>query len=174
MATAGVDLSSYDKNEVPDASSMRIGVAVAEWNAEITEGLFNGAKVALEDCGVHPEHIFRVNVPGSFELIYACNQMQRSFFPVLNRSLNKKLDAIIAIGSVIRGETAHFDYVCQGVTDGIKNLNLNDSRIPVIFCVLTDDNIEQSLARSGGKHGNKGVEAAIAAIKMAELTREEL
>lgn len=174
MATAGVNLSSYDKETVPDASGLRIGIVVSQWNDEVTGGLYRGAREALIDCGVHPDHVFKREVPGSFELIFGCNHMQRSFFPVNGKSLNKKLDAVIAIGSVIRGETAHFDFVCQGVTQGIKDLNLNDSGIPIIFCVLTDDNKYQALARSGGKHGNKGVEAAIAAIQMACLKRDEL
>jgi 6,7-dimethyl-8-ribityllumazine synthase len=95
--------------------------------------------------------------------------MQYSSYPVKDSKLRKGLDAIIAIGNVIRGETAHFDFVCQGVTSGIKDLNLNKSRVPVIFCVLTDDTHAQSVARSGGVHGNKGSEAAVAAIKMAAI-----
>lgn len=171
MATADVDLSSYDKASLPDASKLRIGIVVSQWNDDVTENLYTGAREALVDCGVHPDHVFRRSVPGSFELIYGCNHMQRDFYPVNGNSIKRKLDAVIAIGSVIRGETAHFDFVCQGVTQGIKDLNLNDSGIPVIFCVLTDDNKEQSLARSGGKHGNKGVEAATAAIQMACFKR---
>ncbi len=169
MATAGKDLSAYDKNQLPDASNMRIGIVVSEWNDDITENLFKGAHETLLDCGVPERLIFRTNVPGSFELIYGCRHMQYGTYPMKERKLKKELDAVIAIGSVIRGETAHFDFVCQGVTQGIKDLNLNDSRVPVIFCVLTDDAKQQSLDRSGGKHGNKGSEAAIAAIKMAAL-----
>jgi 6,7-dimethyl-8-ribityllumazine synthase len=110
-----------------------------------------------------------MNVPGSFELIYGCKNMQYATYPIKGKRQKKGLDAIIAIGNVIRGETAHFDFVCQGVTNGIKDLNLNKSRVPVIFCVLTDDTHEQSTARSGGIHGNKGSEAAVAAIKMAAI-----
>lgn len=171
MATAGINLSDYDKNKLPDATAMRIGIVVSEWNDDITENLFKGAQEALVDCGVHLENIHRWDVPGSFELIYGSKQMQYATFPVKNRRTKKPLDAIIAIGSVIRGETAHFDFVCQGVTNGIKDLNLNKTRIPVIFCVLTDDNHQQSIDRSGGKHGNKGTEAAIAAIKMAAIPK---
>jgi 6,7-dimethyl-8-ribityllumazine synthase len=169
MATAGKDLSAYDKSALPDAGKMRIGIVVSEWNDEITENLFNGARETLIDCGVPEELIFRTNVPGSFELIYGCRHMQYATYPMKDRNLKKGLDAVIAIGSVIRGETAHFNFVCQGVTQGIKDLNLNDSKVPVIFCVLTDDNKQQSLDRSGGVHGNKGSEAATAAIKMAAL-----
>ncbi|WP_194852130.1 6,7-dimethyl-8-ribityllumazine synthase [Nonlabens antarcticus] len=167
MATAGKDLSAYDKQSLPDASKLRIGIVVAEWNEDITENLFKGAFSTLVDCGVDSEAIFRCDVPGSFELIYGCRKMQESTYGASRPT--KALDAVIAIGSVIRGETAHFDFVCQGVTSGIKDLNLNKTRIPVIFCVLTDDTREQSIARSGGIHGNKGSEAAIAAIKMAAL-----
>ena len=99
----------------------------------------------------------RWNVPGSFELIHGCKKMQQ-----------QNVDAVIAIGSVIQGETKHFDFVCQGVAQGIKDLNVIHD-IPVIFCVLTDNNMQQAIERSGGKHGNKGTEAAIAAIKMAAL-----
>jgi 6,7-dimethyl-8-ribityllumazine synthase len=169
MATAGKNLSDYDPNLLPDASHMRIGIVVSEWNVDITENLFTGARDALTDCGVHLDHIYRYNVPGSFELIYGCRKMQEMTFKVSGKRQKKPVDAVIAIGSVIRGETAHFDFVCQGVTQGIKDLNLNDTKVPVIFCVLTDDNHQQSVDRSGGQHGNKGSEAAIAAIKMAAL-----
>jgi 6,7-dimethyl-8-ribityllumazine synthase len=101
-------------------------------------------------------------VPGSFELIYGCKRMAESY---------DMLDAIIVIGSVIQGETKHFDYVCEAVAQGIKDLNVQGN-IPVIFCVLTDNTMQQAIDRSGGKHGNKGTEAAIAAIKMAQLRKE--
>lgn len=169
MATAGKDLSHYDKTTLPDASKMRVGIVVSEWNEDITENLYKGALETLLDCGVDQNDIFRYDVPGSFELIYGCRKMQESTFTVPHKRQKRPLDAIIAIGSVIRGETAHFDFVCHGVTSGIKDLNLNKTRIPVIFCLLTDDSHEQSVARSGGVHGNKGSEAAIAAIKMAAL-----
>lgn len=169
MATAGKNLSDYDKNSLPDAREMSIGIVVSEWNEDITENLYNGAVTTLIACGVPEGNIHRLNVPGSFELIYGCRKMQHSTYAATSKLRKKALDAVIAIGSVIRGETAHFDFVCHGVTAGIKDLNLNKSRVPVIFCVLTDENKEQSLARSGGKHGNKGDEAAIAAIKMAAI-----
>lgn len=157
MATANKNLSHYDKTTIPNAKNFRFGIAVSEWNSNITEGLYKGAYQALIDCGALPEHIERCDVPGSFELVYACKKMQQ-----------KDFDAILAIGSVIQGETRHFDFVCDGVTQGIKDLNvLHDT--PVVFCVLTDNNEQQSIDRSGGKHGNKGTEAAIAAIKMAQI-----
>lgn len=161
MATENHNLSDYDKTTIPNAKDFRFGIVVSEWNDTITEGLYKGAKEALLDCGALDDHIVRWNVPGSFELIYGCKKMQQP----------KIFDAVIAIGSVIQGETKHFDFVCEGVTQGIKDLNiLNDT--PVIFCVLTDNNIQQSIDRSGGKHGNKGSEAAIAAIKMAFLNKQ--
>lgn len=161
MATANHNLSNYDKNTIPNAKDFRFGIVVSEWNEQITQGLFQGAFDALIDCGAIKENIVRWDVPGSFELIYGCKKMQQSY---------DMLDAVIAIGSVIKGETKHFDFVCEGVTQGIKDLNIN-SDIPVIFCVLTDNTLQQSIDRSGGKHGNKGTEAAIAAIKMAQLRK---
>ena len=162
MATTNKNLSTYDKNELPNVRDFRFGIVVSEWNSEITQGMFQGAFDAIIDCGGIKENIVRWNVPGSFELIYGAKKMTQSF---------EMLDAVIAIGSVIRGETAHFDYVCEAVSQGIKDLNVQGD-IPVIFCVLTDDNQQQAIDRSGGKHGNKGTEAAIAAIKMAQLRKD--
>lgn len=158
MATENKNLSNYDKNTIPNMKDFRFGIVVSEWNDDVTEGLFKGAFDALVDCGTLPENITRWNVPGSFELIFGSKKMHETL----------KVDAIIAIGCVIKGETMHFEFVCEGVTQGIKDLNLM-YEIPTIFCLLTDNNKQQSLDRSGGKHGNKGVEAAIAAIKMVSL-----
>ncbi len=158
MATENKNLSVYDKNKIPNAKNLRFGIVVSEWNDEITEALYQGAEEALLDCGAAPENILRWDVPGSFELTFGCKKMIQT----------QEVDAIIAIGSVIRGETSHFDFVCSATAEGIKDLNVAYD-VPVIFCVLTDDNIEQSRARSGGKHGNKGTEAAIVAIQMAVL-----
>ncbi|MGC6431307.1 MAG: 6,7-dimethyl-8-ribityllumazine synthase [Jejuia sp.] len=157
MATT--NLSDYDKTTIPDASNFRFGIVVSEWNDTITEGLFQGAFNTLTENGVAPDNIVRWNVPGSFELVYGCKKMQEQM-----------VNAVIAIGSVIQGETKHFDFVCEGVTQGIKDLNVM-RETPIIFCVLTDNTMQQAIDRSGGKHGNKGTEAAIAAIKMAELRR---
>ncbi len=162
MATANTNLSAYDKNTIPNAKDFRFGIVVSEWNHNITEGMFQGAFDALKDCGAINENIVRWDVPGSFELIYGCKRITQSY---------DMLDAVIAIGSVIQGETKHFDYVCEAVAQGIKDLNVQGN-IPVIFCVLTDNNMQQAIDRSGGKHGNKGTEAAIAAIKMAQLRKE--
>lgn len=161
MATENKNLSNYDKNKIPNAKGFRFGILVSEWNEHITEGLYNGAVVALTDCGATHDSIIRWNVPGSFELIYGAKKMIETQRP----------DVVIVIGSVIKGETQHFDFVCDGVTQGIKDLNVL-SDVPVIFCVLTDNTEQQSIDRSGGKHGNKGIEAAIAAIKMAFLRKQ--
>ncbi|TDE04667.1 6,7-dimethyl-8-ribityllumazine synthase [Flavobacterium hiemivividum] len=161
MATVNKNLSVYDKNTVPKAKNFRFGVVVAEWNEAITEGLYNGAEQAFLENNVPAEHIIRWNVPGSFELIYGCKKMLQT----------QNVDAVIAIGCVIQGETKHFDFVCEGVTQGIKDLNVQTD-IPVIFCVLTDNTMQQSIDRSGGIHGNKGTEAAIAAIKMAFIRQQ--
>lgn len=158
MATANKNLSAYDKEAIPNAKNLRFGIVVAEWNSEITEGLFNGAQDALLDCGALESNIIRWNVPGSFELAFGCKKMIST----------QKFDAVIAIGSVIQGETKHFDFVCSATAQGIKDLNVQLD-VPVIFCVLTDNTMQQAQERSGGKHGNKGTEAAIAAIKMATL-----
>ena len=157
MATKNNNLSSYDKSKFPDASSYRFGVVVSEWNPNITEGLYEGLLETLIDCGVDRSNIDRIDVPGSFELLYGAKKMQELDY-----------DAIVVIGCVIQGQTKHFDFVCQGVTQGVKDLNINGDT-PVVFCVLTDHNMQQSVDRSGGKLGNKGVEAAVTAIKMAEL-----
>ncbi|GAA4280913.1 6,7-dimethyl-8-ribityllumazine synthase [Gaetbulibacter aestuarii] len=159
MATANKNLSQYDKATIPDASKFRFGIVVSEWNDSITENLYQGAYDALIENGVLPSNIIRWNVPGSFELVYGCKKMQ-----------DRMVNAIIAIGSVIQGETKHFDFVCEAVSQGIKDLNVK-GETPVIFCVLTDNTLQQAKDRAGGKHGNKGTEAAIAAIKMAELRK---
>ncbi|WP_299123456.1 6,7-dimethyl-8-ribityllumazine synthase [uncultured Winogradskyella sp.] len=166
MATANHNLSNYDKATIPNAKDFRFGIVVSEWNDKITEGLWQGAFDALIDCGAIKQNIVRWNVPGTFELTYGAARMSKSIY-----ADSGMLDAIIVIGCVIQGETKHFDFVCEGVTQGIKDLNLKGD-IPIIFCVLTDNNMQQSIDRSGGKHGNKGTEAAIAAIKMADLRKQ--
>jgi len=160
MATENKNLSDYDKATIPNAKDFRFGIVVSEWNDTITEGLFQGAYEALIENLVSSTNILRWNVPGSYELIFGCKKMQE-----------QQVDAVIAIGSVIQGETKHFDFVCEAVAQGIKDLNILHD-IPVIFCVLTDNNLQQAIDRSGGKHGNKGTEAAIAAIKMVELNKK--
>ena len=159
MATKNNNLSDYKKDTLPNVSNLKFGIVVSQWNKEITDGLFNGAYSTLIDCGVLEENIKKLEVPGSFELIFGTKILSK-----------KNVDAIICLGSVIKGQTKHFDYVCQGVTNGIKDLNISLG-IPVIFGVLTDNTMDQAINRSGGKYGNKGVEAAITAIKMADLNQ---
>jgi 6,7-dimethyl-8-ribityllumazine synthase len=156
MATT--NLSIYDKTTIPNAKNFRFGIVVSEWNPEITQNLKKGAVETFLDCGATKENIISWDVPGSFELIYGCKKMIQS----------QKVDAIIAIGNVIQGETKHFDFVCEGVTQGIVDLNIKYD-VPVIFCVLTDNTKQQSIDRSGGELGNKGTECAVAAIKMAAI-----
>lgn len=158
MATVSKNLSQYDKNTIPDTKGFRFGIVVSEWNENITGGLYKGAIEALLENGVQQEDIISWDVPGSFELIYGSRRMIQT----------QNVDAVIAIGSVIQGETKHFDFVCEAVAQGIKDLNVQTD-VPVVFCVLTDNNLQQAIDRSGGIHGNKGTEAAIVAIKMAYL-----
>lgn len=158
MATINKNLSEYNKDTVPNTNGFRFGIVVSEWNENITGGLYKGAIEALLENGVQQENIVSWDVPGSFELVYASKRMIQS----------QNVDAVIAIGSVIQGETKHFDFVCEAVAQGIKDLNVLTD-VPVVFCVLTDNTMQQAIDRSGGIHGNKGTEAAIVAIKMANL-----
>ena len=162
MATANKNLSVYDKDNIPNGADFKIGIVVSEWNDDITFNLLEGAKQALLDNGVKSENILVKFVPGAFELPLGCQFMLES---------DDDLDGIIAIGCVIQGETKHFDFVCQGATQGIMHLNL-EYNTPVSFCLLTDNTKQQSIDRSGGKHGNKGVECAIACLKMVGLQED--
>ena len=159
MATINNNLSDYNLEEIPNSEGLRFAVIVSEWNNHITDSLFKGTEEALLNCGVKENDIVRIDVPGSFELVYGAKLASKYNY-----------DAIICIGSVIKGETDHFDFVCNAVSLGIKDLNIQLD-IPVIFGVLTDNIEQQAIDRSGGKHGNKGVEAAITAIKMAHLNK---
>ena len=159
MATAGNNLSSYDPKDLPNGAHFSVGIVVSEWNSEYTNGMLKGALKVLKDCGVIEESIKIEQVPGSFEL------------PLASQMLLEHVDGVIAIGSVIRGETSHFDYVCEAVSQGIKDVNLKTGK-PVAFCVLTDNTKQQSIDRSGGKHGNKGTECAVACLKMIGLQEE--
>lgn len=158
MATALHNLSDYDFDKVPDASNMCFGIVVSEWNPEITGALLQGAVSTLEKHGTIPENIHVKTVPGSFELVYGAQQMCK----------NDGFDAIIILGCVIRGETPHFDYICEGVTEGIAHLNASQN-IPVVFGLLTTNDLQQAKDRSGGRLGNKGDECAVVAIKMAKF-----
>lgn len=158
MATELHHLGEQPGTVIPDASNMNFGIVVSEWNPEITGALLDGAVKTLEKHGALPENIHVKTVPGSFELIYGAHQM----------TLNDGYDAIIILGCVIRGDTPHFDYICQGVTYGIARLNAK-SEIPVIFGLLTTNDMQQAKDRAGGCLGNKGDECAIDAIKMAKF-----
>lgn len=159
MATK--NLSEYDFDAVPSGAGMKVGLVVAEWNYHITGNMAQGAKDTLIKHGVSEEDIVVKHVPGTFELPLAAQWMAEY----------TEVDAIVMIGCVIQGQTRHFDFVCDGVTQGATSLNLKYNK-PFVFCVLTDNNEQQSIDRSGGKLGNKGDEAAVAAIKMVDLKRQ--
>ena len=160
MATSLKNLSDYDKSNMPSAANMKFGIVVSEWNEEITEALYMGAYNTLIDNGANPDNIIKKYVPGSFELTKGGKYMADY----------TDVDAIICLGCVIQGETPHFDFVCNGVTQGLTQLNL-DYKVPFIFGLLTTLDQQQALDRAGGKHGNKGDEAAITAIKMVQMGR---
>lgn len=161
MATK--DLSKYDVNKIPNAKSMRFGIVVSEWNFDVTTALANGAIDTLLKNGTAEDNILVKYVPGTFEL-----PLGGQYFAEL-----ENVDTVLLLGCVIQGETRHFDYICEAVAQGTKDLNLKYNK-PFIFGVLTTDNKQQAIDRAGGKHGNKGVEAAITAIKMVELKKSFL
>ncbi|MDD4609728.1 MAG: 6,7-dimethyl-8-ribityllumazine synthase [Bacteroidaceae bacterium] len=158
MATIFHNLSSYDPSKVPSAENMRFGIAVSEWNENITGKLLEGAVNTLKKHGAKDENITIAFVPGSFELTFAAHQMEES----------KKFDAIITLGCVIKGDTPHFDYVCMGVTEGIARINAT-TNTPVIYGLITTNTLQQAEDRCGGVLGNKGDEGAITAIKMVDF-----
>lgn len=158
MATAYHNLSEYDINSVPSAEGMKFGIVVSEWNENITAALLHGAEETLKRHGAKPEDIQVCTVPGSFELVYGASRFVKS----------GSVDAVIALGCVVRGDTPHFDYVCAGATQGIAALN-TEGTIPVIFGLITTDTMQQAEDRAGGIHGNKGDECAITAIKMVNF-----
>lgn len=161
MAT--VDLSKYNKDSVPSAAEMTFGIVVSDWNSEVTYKLLEGAQETLIKHGADPDNICVFHVPGSFELIYASKRISEEL----------DVDAVIALGCVVRGGTPHFDYVCQGTTNGLSKLN-TEGTVPFVFGLLTTDDMQQSLDRAGGCLGNKGVEAAITAIKMVDFNKKLL
>lgn len=163
MATAYHNLSSYNPATVPNGADMTIGIVVSEWNENITRAMLDGAYNILKRHGVKEENILIDFVPGSFELIFGAKHLVE----------NKPVDAVIVLGSVIRGDTPHFDYVCSGVTQGIADMNIRYD-IPFIFGLLTTDDMQQAEDRAGGKHGNKGDECAITALKMIDFYRRNL
>lgn len=159
MATK--NLSQYLPDDIPSAKGMKIGIIVSEWNNDITFPMREGAVDTLKEHGINVDDIILRYVPGSFELTAGAQMMAGHTY----------VEAIICIGCVIQGETPHFEYISQGVTMGLTQISI-DFEIPVIFGVLTTNNKEQALERAGGKHGNKGVEAAVTAIKMVALKRD--
>lgn len=156
MATQLKNLSDFSDTTVPSAAPYHFGIVVAEWNSAITNSLYQGAYESLLEHGALIDNIYTYSVPGSFELTSGADILLE----------NSKLDAVICLGCVIQGETRHFDFICNAVANGLTNVALKYSK-PVIFGVLTTDNQQQAVERSGGRHGNKGVEAAVTAIKMA-------
>jgi 6,7-dimethyl-8-ribityllumazine synthase len=155
------NLSDYDPDSVPDARKMRFGIVVSDWNRDVTWSLLEGAVSTLKKHGATERNIIVKHVPGSFELTLGAQFLAEY----------EDLDSVICLGCVIQGETPHFTYICQGVTQGITQLNM-EYNIPFIFGVLTTLNQQQAIDRAGGIHGNKGDEAAVTAIKMAALQRE--
>lgn len=153
-------INNLSLQDLPSAANMRVGIVVCEWNSNITETLLNGAIETLKAHGAKPEHIVVRTVPGSFELIYGANQMAKSGL----------VDGVITIGCIIKGDTPHFDFIAQGCTNGLAQINATGN-IPVIFGVLTTNNLEQALERAGGRLGNKGEEYAITAIRMIDYSR---
>jgi 6,7-dimethyl-8-ribityllumazine synthase len=161
MSSAHKNLSVFSTDELPDISQRRFGILVSEWNADVTEALFEGAYQTLLQHGAKPEHIIRGNVPGSYELSLGAQWFAQ----------RDDIDAVIALGCVIQGETKHNDYINHAVAQGLTNVGLKTGK-PVIFGVLTPNDQQQALDRAGGKHGNKGDEAAITAIKMLGLQEQ--
>ncbi len=161
MASALKKLSSYDESTIPTAHEMSFGIVVAEWNAHITHALYVGCHDTLLKHGAKPENIHTVQVPGSFELPTGARLLAARY----------KLDAVICLGCVIKGETSHNEYINNAVAIGLTNLSIASGQ-PFIFGVLTPNDEQQALERSGGKYGNKGVEAAVTAIRMAALRKD--
>ncbi len=160
MASALKNLSSYEENSVPNGSEFHIGVVVADWNAHITHALYEACFDTLTQHGVSENNIKTVQVPGAFELPTAAKMLLNS----------KQFDAVICLGCVIKGETKHDDYINNAVANGLTTLGVISGK-PVIFGVLTPNDEQQALDRAGGKHGNKGVEAAVTALRMADLQK---
>lgn len=155
MASAEKNLSTYTPKNLISLTDKTIAVVVAEWNTEVTEKLYEGARDTLLAHGLAPERLLRRDVPGSFELSLGAQWMAQ----------RPEVDAVITLGCIIQGETRHFDFIAQAVATGITEVSLRTNK-PVIFGVLTPDNQQQALDRAGGQHGNKGQEAAATAIKM--------
>lgn len=161
MATELKNLSAYSPSEIPSGKGKRVAIVVAEWNPEITHALRDGAIATLVKNGMSRSAIQVISVPGTFELTFAAALSGK----------RKSVDAVICVGCVIKGDTPHFDFICQGVTYGITELNIRLEK-PVIFGVLTTNNLQQAKDRSGGRHGNKGDEAAVTALQMIAVKNQ--
>lgn len=171
MATKYQNLSEYDSDLMPAkevVADQTFAIVVADWNPGITMSMLNGAYETLIENGAKEKNIQVVHVPGTFELTFAASKLSAEKKTVSGKKASK-FDAIIVIGCVVQGDTPHFTYVCEGVTQGITELNLRTDGCPVIFGVLTTNTLQQAKDRTGGIHGNKGDEAAITAIKMANI-----
>ena len=160
MASHLKNLSDFSHTTIPNGSAYKFAIIVAEWNAKITGALYQGAYDTLIEHGVKEDQIISMPVPGTFELSAAADIM-------LNK--DSSFDAVICLGCVIQGDTKHFDFICDAVANGITNVGIKYSK-PVIFGVLTTNDEQQAIDRAGGKHGNKGDEAAITALKMAHFS----
>ncbi|NGF55670.1 6,7-dimethyl-8-ribityllumazine synthase [Parapedobacter sp. SGR-10] len=160
MASNLKNLSDFSHIDVQSATGLKIAIAVSQWNAQVTGALLNGAIDGFVKNGASEDDIKIIHVPGSYELISGADMLLR----------DKELDAVVCLGCVIQGETKHFDFICDAVANGISNVAIKYNK-PVVFGVLTTDTLEQALDRAGGKHGNKGEEAAITAIQMAHIHR---
>ena len=162
MASALKNLSAYDDSTLPAADEMTFGIVVAEWNPHITHALYEGCYDTLLKHGAKPENIHTIQVPGSFELPAGARILAGRHHP----------DAVICLGCVIKGETSHNEYINHAVAHGLTSLSIASGR-PFIFGLLTPNDEQQALDRAGGQHGNKGVEAAVTAIRMAALKNEK-
>ena len=158
MATSQQNLSGFRADNLSNPDQLKISIVVSEWNDAVTEALYSGARETLLSYGISAENIIRRDVPGSFELTLGAQYMAQ----------REDIDAVICLGCVIQGETRHFDFICDAVANGITQVGLNSNK-PVIFGVLTPNTQQQALDRAGGKHGNKGDEAAVACIKMLQF-----
>ncbi len=158
MASALKNLSDYDPAQLPDASPFTFGIALAEWNSEITHALFEGCYETLLQQGARPENIHLARVPGAFELPLATTWLFRKYTP----------DALISLGCVIKGETSHNEYINRAVSEALMQLSLK-YETPCIFGLLTPNTFQQAKDRAGGRYGNKGVEAATTALQMLAL-----
>ena len=158
MATHLKNLSDFSNLDIPSAKNFRFGIVVSQWNEQVTNALYRGAYDALLQYGAEEDNILSVQVPGSYELISAADMLLTS----------RQVNAVICLGCVIQGETRHFDFICDAVANGIANVSIKHNK-PVVFGVLTTDNLQQALDRAGGVHGNKGEEAGVTAIKMADI-----